>query len=336
MEMNTSTTGKLKLETRSMNSLRTLISGSADPVFLLNPDDQTIVAANDTAISACGDVDLVGKKLDQVVHFETLSDQPNDEIAYFNNQWLVPHSRRIKLNHKTYNKLDLAPSSSIPDDNTLFTIRKMIAVLLHRLRSPMTGMQGYLEMIQDVKHDNDKRKLAKVGEGLDYLFEIMDELELLHHAEAYLEDEPNATASDAETVIRQMLIEYPVELRNRVKIETHTNQQFEFNSAELKQIVTLLLNNSAEHQSGINKPVKIDIHSGRKITVTNFGTPIPDEVVDNLYFPFVTTKANNLGIGLSLAQLIAGRRGATIVLTENSPVLGISFSLICKPQEISS
>jgi len=319
-----------------MNSLRTLLSGTADPVFLLNPADQTILVANSAAILACGDVEPIGKKPEEIIHFEKVTNRPDGKVAFFNNRWLVPKSRSLKLNNTLYEKLALAPSSSMPDEQTLFTIRNMIAVLLHRLRSPMTGIQGYLEMIQDLKNPNDQRKLAKVSEGLDYLFEIMDELELLHHADAYLDDEPNTTASDAAAVIHEMLIEYPEELRNRVEIDTHTDQKFEFNAAELKQIATLLLNNSTEHPSGIDKPIKVDVHSNRKITITNFGTPIPDEITENLYFPFVTSKANNLGIGLSLAQLIASRRRAVIVLTENSPILGISFSLICSPAELSS
>lgn len=320
-----------KMENRSMTSLRSLLSDITDPVFVVDADSEKIVLANDKAITACGAFNPTGERLRDVVHFET--DDLSAGPAYFDSKWLNPEQDHVYLNKKLYKKLVLKQNSSLPDEHTLYTIRKMIEVLLHRLRSPMTGMQGYLDMVQDVTSENDKRKLAKVGEGLDYMFKIMDELELLHHAEAYIDDETSATSSEAEKVIKEMIFSYPVDLRNRIEIINSTEDNFQFNPTELTQILTLLLNNAAEHPSAADHPIKIEIHSPRQISITNFGDPIPDEVLKNLFFPFVTTKANNLGIGLSLAQLMASRRRAVIMITENSKETGITFSMLCSPIE---
>lgn len=333
MELKQTPMGKHEMENRSMKPLRSILSDIADPVFVVDSANNIVVAANEAAGSTRLSPGPEGKLLSNVIHFEPGGKEP--ELAYFNNKWLVPEKKQITWKRKTYMKLVLTQSASIPDENTLFTIRKMIAVLIHRLRSPMTGMQGYLEMIEDVPSDNDKRKLAKVGEGLDYLFEIMDELELLHNAEAFIDDEPNTIFSDAENIIKEMLYSYPAELQNRIQVVNHTDKKFQFNPTELNRIISLLINNAAEHPSAADKPIKVEIISPRKISITNFGSVIPDDIVQNLFFPFTTTKANNLGIGLSLAQLMASRRHAAIMLTENSPILGITFTLICSPAATS-
>ena len=315
-----------EMEDQSESGLRLLISETKDPMFLIEQSSDLIFEANDAAISACGAYSPIGEPLNNVIHMETQVGP-----AFFDNKWFNPKQELVSWNNKTYIKLVLQHSSSIPDESTLYTIRNMIAVLLHRLRSPMTGMQGYLEMVDNVTDERDQRKLSKVSEGLDYLFEIMDELELLHHADAFIENESDADESDANSVIREILYTFDPDVRNRVAVVNNTDGQFQFNGRELKQVLTLLITNAIEHPSGHDDPITIEIESNSKINVTNGGTAIPEEIASSLYFPFVTTKANNLGIGLSLAQIIASRRQATIMLTENSNVNGIRFSLYCSP-----
>ncbi|WP_340103506.1 sensor histidine kinase [Rhodohalobacter sp. 8-1] len=318
-----------KMKDHTAKGLRSLISESDNPVFLLETDQDLIFEANSASIAACGPYNPIGESINNVVHIEL----PGG-LVFFDNRWLEPKRELISLNKKTFTKLVLQHPASIPDENTLFTIRNMIAVLLHRLRSPMTGMQGYLELVGSVSDETDQRKLSKVSEGLDYLFEIMDELELLHHADAFIEDEPDSELSNAESVIREILYTFDPEIRNRISVRNNSQNNFQFNSAELKQILTLLIDNATEHSSGAGHPIKIEIESENRINITNWGSPIPDEIASTLYYPFVTTKANNLGIGLSLAQIIASRRRGIILLTENSEENGICFSLFCSPESL--
>jgi len=326
MELKQTRMDNRKIDDQSRTGLRSLISETKNPVFLIEQPSGLIYAANDAAISACGAYSPVGEPLKNVVYSDT-----QDGPVFFDNRWLDPKQELISWNNKTYTKLVLEHPSSMPDESTLFTIRNMVAVLLHRLRSPMTGMQGYLDMVENVTDERDQRKLSKVSEGLDYLFEIMDELELLHHADAFITNETDTDKSDAESIIREILYTFDPEIRNRISLVNKSEAGFQFNAAELKQILTLLITNAIEHPSGADQPVMIEIETAGKINITNGGTPIPDDIASNLYFPFVTSKANNLGIGLSLAQIIASRRQAAVLLTENSNEKGIRFSLCCSP-----
>lgn len=64
-----------------------------------------------------------------------------------------------------------------------------------------------------------------------------------------------------------------------------------------------------------------------RIAVLDNGPGIPDGIRDRLFEPFVTSKAEGLGLGLSICATIAESHGGEIALEDN-PDGGISASLI--------
>ncbi|WP_369407473.1 ATP-binding protein [Rhodothermus marinus] len=59
---------------------------------------------------------------------------------------------------------------------------------------------------------------------------------------------------------------------------------------------------------------------------------MPPEVAEQIFVPFFTTKAQNLGIGLPIARRIAEAHGGTVYLANNDPDAGICMALIL-PQD---
>jgi two-component system sensor kinase FixL len=53
---------------------------------------------------------------------------------------------------------------------------------------------------------------------------------------------------------------------------------------------------------------------------------LPAEIIQTLFTPFVTTKPNGLGIGLTIAQRIVNAHGGTIDAREN-PHGGATFTV---------
>lgn len=314
----------------SLNNLRNIISDIKDPVFIINTEDGTISEANKSALAACKSNCLVGESFYEIVHTEKKSSLSSP--VFFNNRWYNIQKDLLDWEGKTYIKVILRQNPSVPDDDTLFTIRKMISVLIHRLRSPLTGMQGYLELIEDVESKSNQRKLGKIDEGLNHIFEMMDELELLHNVKSNVYHKPSKEQTNPETVINEILFDYPADVRNRIELlNPQGHCEFNYNPVELKKILRLLVDNAVEHPSGKNQEVKIHIASTRCIKISNGGKPIPSKITDKLFFPFVTSKVNNMGIGLTFAQLLAARRRAAILLTENSIKNGVSFSFCLPP-----
>ena len=56
------------------------------------------------------------------------------------------------------------------------------------------------------------------------------------------------------------------------------------------------------------------------------GTGLPADVIGTLFTPFVTTKSNGLGIGLTIARTIVDAHGGTIS-AHNNPEGGATFTV---------
>ncbi len=299
-----------------MDSLQSILPETDDPVFIVGTESKKIYEANRAALDVFPSLNPIGKKFDSLVRVY----DPDLDFApvYLNQQWLHIYKESFFWQDDSYLKITLRPNPAIPDYNVLLSCRNMVAVIANRLRSPLTGMEGYLDLIQDMTEKKPHKMIDKVRMGLDQLIEIIDELEAFHN----LKKEPlraQATQSgDPEQIIRELLYSYPVEVRNRIKILRSKHQnKLNANPGDLRKILTQLIDNAVEHSSGKDSDIVIDLRAHQSVKVSNGGKPIPDSVRDKLFFPFVTGKANNMGIGLTIAQMLAKRQNGHIYLSEN-------------------
>jgi signal transduction histidine kinase len=63
-----------------------------------------------------------------------------------------------------------------------------------------------------------------------------------------------------------------------------------------------------------------------EVSVCDTGTGLPAEIMGKLFTPFVTTKTNGLGVGLTIARTIVEAHGGTISAHEN-PDGGATFTV---------
>ena len=94
----------------------------------------------------------------------------------------------------------------------------------------------------------------------------------------------------------------------------------------MSQVMVNLLKNATEALSEpesvpdrvITINSSIDSEERIQIEVTNNGTAIPDEVVENVFTPFFTTKTDGSGIGLAVSRQILRLHGGSLRLKHNS------------------
>ena len=303
-----------------------------DPTFIIDIDTQKIFHANEAAVEGCGQYDPVGKLFDDIVYVER---NVTDAISptFFNNLWFNLAQEPLSYKKRSYVKMILKKRDSIPDLELLQTLKKMIGILLHRLRSPLTGIQGYLDLIQQtLTADTQQKRLNTVDNGIDQIFDIFDELESLQQI-SLAKDEYEEHAANPEMILNSILVSYPAEIRRKIILNKPGGAtRFNCSPIILKRILTLLLENAIEHCSNTPHTITIDIPSARSIKISHRGDPIPESISNELFYPFVTRKANNLGIGLTMALLYANQHRGSIFLTDNNRDDGISFTLCLPPQ----
>lgn len=315
-----------------MKQIKSLISDIEDPVFITAVESREILLLNQAALEQCRNHDISGAIFDEIVFVDT--NLGSSTSAYFCGRWFDLDEERVTHDDEEYIRIALRNRSSVPTRDSLKTLKCMVAVLIHRLRSPLTGMQGYLELMEeDLSGEKDSRRFNNVQDGIDHLFDILDEVEKFYSIPVGQEIFGDRSSVNPLSVIESVAAD--LRLNKMIDIDITTNLQnpeFRCEPAVLRRIVNMLLQNAAEQLYPKEGTIKIEVHSNRMLTIQQPGKPIPVEIADRLFHPFVTSKANSLGLGLTMAHLYAEQIGAGIFLSANGEDGNITFTL-CLPPE---
>jgi len=84
-----------------------------------------------------------------------------------------------------------------------------------------------------------------------------------------------------------------------------------FDGTDKKRNISVIIDSSTEH-------IRIDVEDN--------GQGIPEEIRENIFVPFFTTKENGSGIGLGLSRQLLRTIGGTINFTTNEE--GTRFSIV--------
>ena len=312
-----------------MDVISKLIEDISNPIFVIKSGSKSICALNNAAKQGLEATVLDNVLINDlfVVKDTILDDQP---IVFFNNKWYLVNTDTFVAGDELYEKVELKIHSAVPDGITLDRWKHMIAVMLHRFRSPLTGISGYLDLlIDETEIESTKKRAEKVDEGVKHLANLMDELEHFYNIEPTF-DVSKLEQVELEDSLKRVFFELPEESRNRVQFLKPTeSRSFLATHDSLEKVIQLLVDNAIKY-SPENSPISINQLSNKYIKISNEGSPIPPEINDHVFHPFVTSKANNLGIGLTMALIYAGQFGGTIFQTENGEQGRISFT-ICFP-----
>ena len=311
-----------------MDTLQTFLSDIAHPVLILDQASRTIHHHNRSA-AAFGKNELKGRLFEECFHVfgEEISEEP---LIHMPQGWFSVHESDFIWDEKIYTKVECKPRAQSPNHEVLKGWKNMISVMLHRFRSPLTGVKGFLNMMEDENTDPAlDRRLLSINSGIDRLFGIMDEMESIYQ----IDNQP--TSSFEQTNIDEMLNEVLASLDPDQQARVHVHgfgkgQSFNGPRANILPIVKILVDNALEHDFDGLAPVYIHLYSNRFIQVINKGADIPERVHGDLFSPFVTSKADHIGIGLTLATLHAQQFGGAIVHKSDQSSGNIYFTL-CFP-----
>lgn len=228
----------------------------------------------------------------------------------------------------------------------LITMGEMASSVAHELNQPLTAINNYCTgMISRIKAN-------KITEE-DLLGALEKTAKQAHRAAQIIQrirsfvkrSEPNRTPSAIAGMVEEALELAEIEMRRRNVRLTHEISprmpDLLVDPILIEQVLVNLLKNAAESIDMAQRPTaqrsvqlrvapaRVDDKTVIEFTVTDTGQGLAPEVLSRLYEAFYSTKANGMGIGLSLCRSIVeshmGRMKAENIYN-NSEVTGCCFS----------
>lgn len=208
-------------------------------------------------------------------------------------------------------------------------VGEMAASIAHEIRNPMTTVRGFLQLFgmkeEALKHD---RIVKLMIEEIDRANSIITNY--LSLARTNL---GKATTCNLGALVRQFapVLNADVLMRERnINYDLHDTTPLTVYEGEIKQLLANLVRNACEAmQSGGTVTISTEETPTEVcLVVRDEGCGIPTELLPKLGTPFLTTRANGVGLGLAICYRIAERHGATISI-DTSPA-GSTFK-VCFP-----
>ncbi len=249
----------------------------------------------------------------------------------------------FKLQNKTYKLVSFQDIKSELEANEIESWQKLIRVLTHEIKNsviPISTLSDViLHMIKDEEGKPDLDKLD--SEAIEDLVGGIETIEarskgLANFVKTYdqLTKVPKPTFEqvnihDKLHQIEQLFKPQLSEAKIDWKVSSSKESVFRIDSALIDQVLINLVKNAIEVLKQQSKPSielrVIDFKDQKEIWIKDNGPGIPNEILENIFVPFFTTKESGSGIGLSLSKQIMRLHGGTITVVSTS--VGTTFKL---------
>lgn len=199
----------------------------------------------------------------------------------------------------------------------------------HEVRNPVTLINSFLQlMVREHPEMTTFNYYDKIEENMTILRALLDELTDYNHAKNLCEEEINlywflTRLTDS---ARELLKEKNISL---ILQKGSAIPRIKLDPVKINQLFSNLIRNASEAIS--RKDGKIVIHiccdgSIVEVKVADNGCGIRQELLNNIFDPFVTYKKDGTGLGLAICKEITEAHGGTISVA-SIPDKGTQFTL---------
>jgi len=186
------------------------------------------------------------------------------------------------------------------------SIQTMIASLAHEIKNPLNSIKGASEYLN--------KKYTNLEEIKEFTDIIIKEIE---HLDKYLNEFLSFSRGvkiklqkiNLESYLSGiiMTIKHSIPAELKISLDDDLSDIY-IDPEQMRQVIINLLSNANDAVKNINNPeIILKVWNDDKklyISVTDNGTGIKKQDLNNIFIPFYTTKENGLGLGLSICKSI--------------------------------
>lgn len=228
----------------------------------------------------------------------------------------------------------------------LSTIGELATGLAHELNQPLCAISSYAEsavLLNARPYGNDPAKVEQILQKIVCQTERANNI-LQHLRDFVRKKTPKSQPNQARALIEDM-IEFiePERRRQGIKIDLECDEQLPdilVDRVQIEQVILNLITNAIQaitQSENAQKQLSIKLSAtphNVTISVRDYADGVPEEIRSNLFTPFITTKAQGLGIGLALSHSIAEAHGGQLWYEPKNPGSLFSLRLPCKEQHV--
>lgn len=204
----------------------------------------------------------------------------------------------------------------------LSTIGELAAGLAHEMKNPLSGIKTSIQLLatQDLEKEYFDRLSVVILRDIERLNILLTDF-LFFARPKPSQGEYFDLSEELAMILLPLGTEY-----EKVRINVHVGQEpYYFDKDQFHQVIINILLNAFQALANTND-AQIDIfeeweEGQRKLIIADNGPGVSSEVLRKCFDPFVTSKADGSGLGLSIARRLAGQNGGYLEL-ENNPTAG--------------
>jgi PAS domain S-box-containing protein len=277
---------------------------------------------------------LVNRKKDGSLYYERKTISPlKDENGCITHFISTGHDITDLIEAEERNRAHQAELAHVA---RLSTLGEMTSGLAHELNQPLCAITTYAQTcLHVIQGDNCNPERVRYG-----LEQVVKQAELASAIFRRLRDfarkgEIRRESVCLATIVKEVMEFVSAEAHQKlVRLHRDVGTEIEHALADAIQIEQVLLNlvrNAMDAVADLEearRQIFIDVEPGPEdwltVEIRDLGRGCPTDMADRLFEPFVTSKPDGLGIGLSISQGIVEAHGGRLWLAENSD-MGATF-----------
>ena len=195
----------------------------------------------------------------------------------------------------------------------LAAIGELAGMVGHDLRNPLQGIKNAAYYLKKkgpvISESQGEEMLETIDKAIDHANKIINDL-LDYSREMHLEFTDNRLSTLLEDTIRVIEVPDRIQIVNRVLAETHIM----VDADKMMRVFVNLINNAIDampDKGGLEITCR-QTRDNVEISFADTGMGIPQEILQKLFTPLFTTKAQGMGFGLSICKRIIEAHGGVI------------------------
>lgn len=194
-------------------------------------------------------------------------------------------------------------------------LKNAVTNISHDLRTPLTAISGYLELLdKEEKSDTVERYIKVIENRIQVLIQLSEEL-FRYSVITSAEQENDAETVVVNEVLEESILGFYAALQERritpdISI-TETKVIRRMNRASLSRIFSNLISNSLKYSIG---DLSIELTDDGEILFTNTSPDLTEVQVERLFDRFYTveTARKSTGLGLSITRILTEQMNGTV------------------------